>query len=130
MANPRTGCAASLIEVSRVLVQQRRQYGATDHDVRKTIGGHCAQSLSKRSPTLPIIWRIACLPGTGNQQHSSSGYRVGRDFQRELKFHLCGKRLNVGIIGDVEVWNDSEHALMFLGLELLDRDLCRIIVDV
>jgi hypothetical protein len=46
MADLGTGGASFLTEVALVLVQQRRQYGAADRDVREVIGGSRAKSLS------------------------------------------------------------------------------------
>src|ERR1700751_1764725 len=42
MPEPGTGCAGSLIKVARILMEQGRQYGAPDHDVREIISRRCA----------------------------------------------------------------------------------------
>src|SRR5215472_12773860 len=43
-------------------------------------------------------------------------------WEGKLEFHLRSERCSIRIIGHVEIWNDSENALLFLGCELLSRD--------
>src|SRR5690242_912383 len=93
MADSGARRAGSLIEVARILVQQRRQYGAPDHDVRETIGSNGPNPLSISAPTLAIIWSIRGLSGRRNQADSGGGDRIGRDLKGELKFHFrCERR--------------------------------------
>src|SRR5262249_30597570 len=130
MADPGTGGTSSLVEVARVLVQQGRQYGTSYHDVRKTIGGDCTEAFSICCPALPIVRSISCLLGTGYNEHSRSSKWIGRNFQGQLEFHLRRERCRITLIGDVKIRNDSEHALLFFGLELLGSNLDRIIMNI
>src|SRR5215831_7562415 len=52
---------SSLIEVARILVQQGRQYGTTDHDVRKTISRSYAEALTIGTPTLTELGTISLI---------------------------------------------------------------------
>ena len=119
MPESRASCAGSLIEVTRVLMEQGRQYGASDHNVRKTISRGYADALTIGIPALPVLGTVSRLSGAGDEQNSGSSHWIGRRLQCKLKFHFCGERCRVLLIGDVEVGNESQHPLMFLGLELL-----------
>src|SRR3984957_1706950 len=130
MANSGTGRACFLIEVARVLVQKRWQYGAADHDVGKTIGGGCAKALSICPPTLAVIQTISSLSSSGDQEGSGRGDWIGGDFQGQLEFHSRGQWRWVALIRNVKVRNDSEHALLLLTLELLSCDLNGIVMNI
>src|SRR6201987_4288701 len=130
MADSGTGATSSLIEVARVLVKQGRQYGASDHDVGKTIGGDCAKALSICSPALAIVRSISSLLGTGYKEDSRSRNGICRDLQSQLELHPCRQRCRIALIGNVKIWNDSEHALLFLGLELLGSNFDRIVMNI
>src|ERR1700722_10305235 len=130
MANSGTGRACSLIEVARVLVQKRWQYGAADQDVGKTIGGGCAKTLSICPPTLAVIQAVSSLPSSGDQQDSGSGNWICGDFQGQLELHSRGQWCWVALIRNVKVRNDSEHALLLLSLELLSCDLNGIVMNI
>lgn len=88
MADSRAGSACSLVEVAWILVQQRRQGGTADHDVRKTVRGHRAYAFAIRAPTLSILGTVPGLLGAGNKKDSRGSYRIDRDFECELKFHF------------------------------------------
>src|ERR1700722_3242173 len=130
MADSRTGRASSLVEVAWVLVQQGRQYGAADHDVRETVGGSRAKSFSISPPALAVLRSIRGLPGGRNQGDAGSGDRISGNLEGELEFHLRGEWRRITLIRNVEVWNDSENALPLLGLELLGGNFYRIVMNV
>src|SRR5580704_8188977 len=117
MADAGTGCASSLIEVAWVLVQQRRQYGAADHDVRETVGGSRAKSFSISPPALAVFRSIRGLPGGRYQDDAGSGDRISGSLYVELDFHMGVEWRGITLIKNVEVWNDSENALPLLRLE-------------
>src|ERR1700751_1364655 len=127
MSNSRACCASTLIKVARILMQQRRQDGAADHYVRKTIRRSCAKALTVSAPPLPVVGTICGLPDTGHAKDPGSGHWIRRHFQRKLKFHLRGQRCRILFIRDVEVWHEAQYPLMFLRFELLSRDLHRVI---
>src|SRR5262245_4698381 len=81
VADSRTGRTGSLIEVARILMQQGRQYGASDHDVGETIGGDCTHALSICSPALAVVWSISTLLRTGYNEDSRSRNWIYGDLQ-------------------------------------------------
>src|SRR5271165_5128309 len=129
MSNSRAGRTCPLIEVPRVLVQQRWQYGAADHDVRETIRGSCTNPLTVRVPALSIIQTVPCLSGGRNYADTNSGSRIGSDLEGKREFHLASEGRRIGFIGNIEVRNNPKHALFFLDLELLSRHLHWIVSD-
>src|ERR1700691_3729644 len=118
MADSIASSACWMGVVARTRVQQRWQYGAADQDVGKTISGGCANTLSICPPTLSVIQAISGLPCSGDQEDSGCGDWICRDFQGQLELHSRGQWRWVALIRNVEVRNDSEHALLLLGLEL------------
>src|SRR5271156_4644128 len=62
--NARLICARALVEVARILVQERRQDGATDHDVAKAIRIDGAIALSVTDHSLAVVGRVSCLIGS------------------------------------------------------------------
>src|SRR5258706_4036425 len=122
MAEPRAGCAGSLIKVAGILMQQRRQDCATDHDVDKTISRRCAKPLPKSLRALRIIRAIRCLPQTSDNPNSRNRDRIVRHLEGDVEFHLRCQRCGlVSVLADVEVRNDAEYALRFFDLDLLSR---------
>src|SRR5271157_4669670 len=103
MPNSRAGRTCSLIEVPRVLVQQRWQYGAADHDVSKTIAGGCPHPLTVGVPTLSIIRTVPCLSGSRNYADTDSGNRIGSDLEGKREFHLASEGSRIGFIRNIEV---------------------------
>ena len=111
-------------------MEQGRQYGSANHNVRETISGSCPKPLSIRTPTLAVFRTVCCLPDGGHAKDSGSSNRIYGHLERELKFHFGGKRGGILFIRDVEVRHDAQEPLMFLRLELLSRDLHRVVMDV
>src|ERR1700682_5340243 len=95
MAESRAGCAGSLIKVARILMQQRRQDCATDHDVGKTISRRCAKPLPKSLRALRIIGAIRCLPYTSDKPNSRNRDRIVRHLEGEVEFHFRCERCGI-----------------------------------
>src|SRR5215472_4819678 len=106
MPDSRAGRASSLIEVTRILMQQGRQYCATDHNVRETIGGRCAEALAVRIPSLTVLGTVGRLPDSGHTKNAGNSNRICRYLERKLKLHLGRKRYRILFIRDVEVRHD------------------------
>src|SRR5258708_40342340 len=124
MAESRAGCAGSLIKVAGILMQQRREDCATDHDVGKTISRSYANPVPKSLRALRIIGAIHCLPQTSDKSNSRNRDRIIRHLEGEFEFHFrCERRGIISVEGSVKVWNDAEDALRFFDLELLSRNL-------
>src|SRR6185437_10595004 len=117
--------ACSLIEVARVLAQERGKYCAPDHDVAETIGGIGAIPLTETFRTLTEGGGITCLLDPRKERDSESGDRIGGDFERESEFQLSGERSGLRIIDHIEVRDDAQNALCFLDLDLFRRNLFR-----
>src|SRR5262249_43340707 len=79
VSESRSGCASSLIKIARIVVQQRWQDGATDHDVDKAIGSSYADALAIGVPALSKLGTVARLLGSSDQKNSSRGNRVAGD---------------------------------------------------
>src|ERR1700722_20087284 len=130
MAESRAGCAGSLIKVAGILMQQRREDCATDHDVSKTISRRYAKSLPKSLRALRIIGAIHCLPQTSDKSNSRNRDRIVRHFESEIEFPFrCERRCILTVKRDVKVRNDAEDALRFFDLELLSCILDGIILN-
>ncbi len=54
---------------------------------------------------------------TGYNKDARSSHGIHRDLEGELKFHLRRERRRICVIRDVKIRDDSEDALLFLGLE-------------
>jgi len=130
MPDSGTGCACSLIEVARILVQQRGRYGATNHDVRKNRRQQSHPLVRQRAPALSEVGTVSSLLGAGYKKDSRGGHRINRDFEGELELHLCRKRRRITLKGHAEVWDDSEDSPLFLGLELLGCYVHRIVMTI
>src|SRR5262249_26579998 len=80
MPDSRAGGTRSLIKVTGILMEQRRQNGATDHNVRETISRSCAKALTVSTPSLTVVGAIRRLPYTGHAKNPGSGNRICRHF--------------------------------------------------
>src|SRR6185369_1545032 len=78
MPDSGTSCARSLIEVTRILMEQRRQYGAADHNVRKIIGHRCAEALTIAIPSLTVVVTISRLSESRHGKNPGSSNRICR----------------------------------------------------
>src|ERR1700676_4781335 len=130
MAEPRAGCAGSLIKVAGILMQQRREDCATDHDVGKTISRRYAKPFPKSPRALRIIGAIHCLPQTSDKSNSRKRDRIVRHLEGEVEFHFrCERRGILSFKGVVKFGNDAEDALRLFDFELLSRILDGIILN-
>src|ERR1700680_5116429 len=122
MAESRAGCAGSLIKVAGILMQQRREDCAPDHDVGKTISRCYAKPLPKSLRALRIMRAIHCLPQTSDKSDSRNRDRIVRHLEGEVKFHFRGEgRAILSVKRSVKVRNDPEDALRLFDLELRGR---------
>ena len=123
MENTRLFRARALVEVARVLVQQRWQDGAADHDVDKAVGIESAVALTVTLHTLNVVGVVCRLFDAGNYAHPDEGNGIDGDFEGEFELQLRRERLGVGVIDDVEIGDDAENALLLLDLDLLGGNL-------
>src|SRR5512146_1452124 len=88
MTKPRFPCACSLIQVARILVQKRRQYGAPNHDVAEAIRGIGAIPFAEALSALAVVRGIACLLDSGKERDPKGGDRIASHLEREPEFQL------------------------------------------
>src|SRR5947209_18705716 len=95
MPKPRALFTCSLIEVARILVKKRRQYGAADQNVTKTVSGIGPKPFAIGRPTLAKIRRVARLLRGGKKCDSGSrdGIADNFDCESELQLGCDGYRL-------------------------------------
>src|ERR1700674_4835860 len=117
MAESRAGCAGSLIKVAGILMQQRREDCATDHDVGKTISRCYAKPLPKSLRALRIIGATHCLPHTSDKSNSRNRDRIVRRLEGEVEFHFrCERRGILSFKGGEKFRNEPKNALRLLVL--------------
>src|SRR5271166_41337 len=99
-ANERTGhgmlqarCCRSraLIEIARILMQNRREDSAADQNVAHSVRRFCAKTLAVSFGALYIVRAIRGLFDAGHECHSRYCNRISGDLHRELKLQLCGE---------------------------------------
>src|SRR6516165_5292817 len=103
MADSRAGCPSSLIEVTGILMEQGRKYGAADHNVKETVSRRRAHALAVSAPSLTVLGTICRLSDTGKAKNADSSDRICRHLQSKPKLHLRGKGCRILFIRDIEV---------------------------
>lgn len=83
--NARPRRARALVEVARILVEKRRQDGATDHNVSKTVRIGSSVALRETLPTLGIVQAVTGLFGGGIYTYPDESYGVEHDLGGELE---------------------------------------------
>src|SRR6516164_4838394 len=124
MSQARGDSACTLVEVARVLVQQRGQYGTGEKYVAESSNSIGAEALSVSFRPFCVVWGASCL--LHSRQNSDSCYRYWVEGcpHRESKFEPGRKRHSIcGIIDDIEIGNDAQDALLFLDADLFGCDL-------
>ena len=114
-------CARALVEVPRILVQKGWKYGAADHNVSKAVGVESAEPLSVSLCARAVV---RCGPAWSNPATnpipmkvtgSVSALRASENFSLVVSGGLV-------VINDIEIWHETQNPLLFLDLDLLDRD--------
>src|SRR5712671_7432740 len=89
--NPRSNTSGSLIKISRVLLQKRRQYGTADNRACNQIGIRCAVALCISLRALPISTESVCrLLNSRNGPSYAKVDRIHCGFPRKLELLLRG----------------------------------------
>src|SRR5208283_944807 len=118
--NPRSGTTASLVEISGILFEEGRQYGASDERTGNDVTVRCTKALCIPFCALPVCSELVRrLVNSGQEGNSHKG--EGIDYRPKGKLELLPgrKRSRIGDVGDVEIWNEAEHTLLLLLLKLL-----------
>src|ERR1700720_208098 len=117
--SPRTVAACSFIEVARILFQKRRQNCAADERAGDEVREPGGVALSVTLRALPVSAEgVLRLLDAGNRANQYERDGIGRGLPGQLEFLPGPQRDGVGIVGDVEIREHAEHALLFLLLNL------------
>src|SRR5882762_5409647 len=118
--DPRALAAGSLVEITGILLQQRRQYGAPDECAGNKVGVGSAEALSialcALSISAEIVFRL--LKSRRGPNHSEAHW-IHRGLPGQLELLLRGERNCMVVIADVEIWDDAQHSLLLLFLDLI-----------
>ncbi len=118
-----TGGSGALIEVAGILVKERGQHGAAKDDVASPTGIAGAEAFEVALGALDVGGGGGGLINAGDEGGGTDTDGVGGGAEGEGVLQLRRHGREAVIVGDVEVGNDTEDALMFLGLDLLDGEL-------
>src|SRR5260370_15971321 len=119
---PRSLTPASLIEITWVLLQERRQYGSSDIRACNNVRVGSAVALSITLCALSISAEIVLrLLNSRNRSGHSEADRVHGSFPRKLALLLRAQRHCVAVVADIPIGNDAEHPLLLLRLDLIFR---------
>src|SRR5690348_16035728 len=78
-------CARALVEVTWVLVQERWQDGAADHNVGNAVGRGSAKALAVTLQTLNVVGSVPGLVHTGKRGCCNDGNRIDGGLKCELE---------------------------------------------
>ncbi len=124
MPGSRSEASAALIEVTRVLVEDRGENGCTEHAAYKDVGVVGAVTLAVTFGSLAVVGvGVAGLLDAGEEAGGKEGDGIGGGTKGEAEFLFWVERGGVPDEAGVEVRKDSEDALMDLGGDLLVGDL-------
>src|ERR1700761_9232568 len=104
-------------------MKNRWEETAADHDVREAVGISGAKALTIALPTLLIVGSVGGLIDSCYEEIAGDTGDVCAGFEGEFILHLWGERDGVLLVGDVEVWNDAEDALLLCCLGLFESEL-------
>ncbi len=114
--------AGSSIKIAWILFQQRCQHSAIDKRTYENVAVSCAETSRIACRTLPVPTPSICRlvnSRKGGHAHDGNGIRNRLPGKDELL--LWSERGGIGEIVDIEIWNDAEHPLLLLLLNLYLR---------
>src|SRR5207253_9080922 len=117
--DPQPRRAGSFVKIPRILFKHGRQNGPADKRSygRVGIGGAVALGITLRA--LPIAAEsISCLLNSRNGTRQAKVDRIDGGLPRQLEFLFRVERSRGGVIGDVEIGNHAEDALLLFILDL------------
>src|SRR6202008_3834413 len=109
----------SLVEITRILMQDGGKDGTPNHDIGQTICIGCAETLAIAFRPLLIVVEFGCLIKASHHGGAEKGNGVNRGLESQVKLQLRWKRYRVAVIDDVEVGDEAQDALLLLHLDLL-----------
>ena len=115
--------ARTLVEVARILVQQRSQNGVADHNVGEAISISSPKALTKTLCTLLVVGSISCLINPCEEDVAGDTDWIGGGSKREFILQLRRKRHGVLVIDNKKVGNNAQNSLLLFCLNLLSSEL-------
>src|SRR5208283_1545884 len=109
----------SLIEIARILFQQRRHNGAAEESTYHDVTVRCAVALRVALRSLPVSTEsVSCLLKPSQNPDPDESERIDRRprGQFELLFRREGNRIRD--VADIKIRNDAKYALLLLFLYL------------
>src|SRR6266704_5274807 len=120
--NPRSFTAGSLIEITRILFQQRWQNRASDQCARSRVGVGCPVALCVSLCALAISAEvILCLLYSGDSPCQSKVDWIHQLLPGKFEFLFRRERSCIGDVAHIEIRNEAERTLLLLFLDLLFR---------
>src|SRR5882724_12343033 len=117
--NSRSNTSGSLIKISWVLLQKRRQYGTANNRACNQIGVRRAVTLCISLCALPIATESVCrLLNSRNSRSHSKADGINDLFPGQLELLFRLQRNCIMVIGDIEIGNYSQHTLFLFVLNL------------
>src|SRR5579872_1498520 len=83
--HPRLVRACALVEVARVLVQNRWQDSAADHNVGNAVSRGSAEALAITLRTLTVVGNVSCLVDARKHTYPDDGNRIGNRLECKLE---------------------------------------------
>src|SRR5271157_2855249 len=122
--NPRSSATGSLVEVAWILFEEGRQYSASDERTGNDVTVRCTEALRVAFCALPVCSELVRrLVNSGHEANPHKGERVDNRPPGKLELQLRRERSRIGDVADKEIWNEAEHTLLLLLLNLLCRHL-------
>src|SRR5208282_2260587 len=118
-------CSGALIEIARVLMQERGQNSVGKQAFGDAAGEVSTEPLAISLCILGPIGGVRGLIDAGPCSLQTEESWMGETFVREMELHLGGKRLGVRVINHIYVRYKSKNTLLFLGFDLLGSNLFR-----
>src|SRR5215469_6207485 len=104
MASPRPRCAGTVVEITRILMQKRRQNSIADQAPRDSIGEASPQPLAIPFRTLlPFTGIVTSLLDASPRSRASEEIRIGETLVSEVELHLHGERLGMGLVSHIKI---------------------------
>src|SRR5438309_12042075 len=110
MASPRPLCAATLVEIARILMQQRWQNGVGDQAAGKGVGKASSQALAISFRTLPPFFRaVTRLLNPSPERRAGEEDGTGEALVGQVKLHLAGKRLGMRFVHHINIRYETNN---------------------
>jgi hypothetical protein len=119
MQEPRALAALALVEIARILFEERREYRASDVCAGENVSVRGAEALGVATCALSVFhWLLTCpIPATAPTAPSVTGSDA--DFQASSNFSFDRERDRVRFVRDEEIRNEAKRTLFLFFLNLV-----------